>query len=144
MRSMKSPSTSSSSRQPSSSETAFPQYQTWHASERTRMMVSLTSVTSRSAHRLRFVNSNTGISFTGLCVCCWAAGAAASDVDADGGGIDPDEEDMGGTAWAAAGRWWGQEARTWPAGEQTVLLAFCTGAQDENIDLSDPAPPPLS
>ena len=30
------------------------------------MMVSLSSVTSRSAHRLRFVNSKTGISFVGL------------------------------------------------------------------------------
>ena len=66
MRSMRSLSTSSSSRQPRSSVTAFPQYHTWHASERTKMMVSLSSVTSRSAHRLRFVNSNTGISFVGL------------------------------------------------------------------------------
>ena len=51
----------SSSRQPSNSTAAAPQYRTSPEFERTRMMVPASSVTSRSAHFFRFVNSNTPV-----------------------------------------------------------------------------------
>ena len=58
MRSVMSPSTSSSSVHPRRSSTAAPQYHTLHAGDRTRTIASRSSVTSRSAHRLRLeVNS---------------------------------------------------------------------------------------
>src|ERR1700733_3587696 len=57
---IKSPSTRSSSLQPSSSVTPAPQNKTRHSKERTRMIASASSAIKRSAYFLRLVNSNGG------------------------------------------------------------------------------------
>ena len=95
MRSVKSPSTNSSSVQPRRSSTAAPQYHTLHAGDSTRTIASRSSVTSRSAHRLRFeVNSKPcplSRDFALVFALALAVLAEGVPVAGTGGSREPDE-----------------------------------------------------